>query len=49
MMSSMPLPDSPRVMMALIGPVVGLVSGAVIGLFALAARKLLKHPSRDSV
>jgi hypothetical protein len=49
MMSSMPLPDSPRVMMALIGPVVGLVSGVVIGLFALAARKLLKHPGRDSV
>lgn len=49
MMSSMPLPDSPRVMMALIGPVVGLVSGVVMGLFALAARKLLKHPGRDTI
>jgi len=49
MMISMPLPDSPRVMMALIGPVVGLVSGVIIGLFALAARKFLKHPSRETV
>jgi hypothetical protein len=49
MMSSMPLPDSPRVMMALAGPVVGLASGVVIGLFGLAARKLLQHPSRDIV
>jgi len=36
-------------MMALIGPVVGLVSGVVMGLFALAARKLLKYPGRDTV
>ena len=43
MMSSMPLPDSPRLMMALTGPVVGLVSGLVIGLLALAARKILKR------
>ncbi len=41
MMSSMPLPDSPRLMMALVGPVIGVVSGALIGLLALVARKLL--------
>jgi uncharacterized membrane protein len=41
MMSSMPLPDSPRLMMLLVGPVVGAVSGAVIGLFAVVAGKLL--------
>jgi hypothetical protein len=40
MMSSMPLPDHPRVMMALVGPVIGLVSGVVLGLFAVIARKL---------
>jgi hypothetical protein len=39
MMSSMPLPDSPRLMMALVGPVIGVVSGLVIGaLTVLAAR-----------
>jgi hypothetical protein len=31
MMSSMPMPDSPRLMMMLVGPVIGVVSGAVIG------------------
>jgi hypothetical protein len=41
MMNSMPLPDSPRLMMALIGPLVGLVSGLALGLLALGAHKLL--------
>jgi len=42
MTSSMPLPDSPRLMMGLVGPIVGLISGVIIGLFALVAAKLLK-------
>jgi hypothetical protein len=41
MMTSMPLPDSPRLMMALTGPVIGIVSGLVLGLFAVAASKLM--------
>lgn len=41
MMASMPLPDSPRLMMALIGPVIGVVSGLVLGLFAVVAAKLV--------
>ena len=41
MMSSMPFPNSPRLMMALVGPVIGIVSGAVIGLFALVAVRIL--------
>src|SRR5262245_18885648 len=41
MMSSMPAPDSPRLMMAMVGPLIGIVSGALIGLLALLARKLL--------
>ena len=45
MMQSMPLPDSPRLMMALTGPLVGLISGVVIGIFALIAGKLLKSSS----
>ena len=42
MMSKMPLPDSPRIMMLMMGPVVGLVSGLVLGLFALIASKMIK-------
>jgi hypothetical protein len=42
MMSSMPLPDSPRLMMACVGPIVGVVSGTIIGLLAFAAAKLVK-------
>lgn len=47
MMKSMPLPDSPRMMMALMGPIIGLVSGIVIGLVSLLAAKLIK-PKRLS-
>jgi hypothetical protein len=42
MMKSMPMPDSPRLMMAMTGPVIGVVSGVVIGLFALVAGKLFR-------
>jgi hypothetical protein len=48
MMQSMPLPASPRLMMALTGPGVGLVSGVVLGLFALIAGKLTKSPSSST-
>jgi len=41
MMASMPLPTHPRVMMLITGPVIGLVSGIVLGLFAIVARKLV--------
>jgi hypothetical protein len=41
MMSRMPLP--PRLMMLLTGPVVGVVSGLVLGLFAFVASRFLKR------
>lgn len=41
MAANSPLP--PRAMMAVTGPVIGLVSGVVLGLFALIATKLLKR------
>ena len=41
MMASMPLPDSPRLMMALTGPIIGIVSGLVLGIFAIVASKLV--------
>jgi hypothetical protein len=40
MMANMPLPDSPRLMMLMTGPVVGLISGVVLGLFSFIAGKL---------
>jgi uncharacterized membrane protein len=43
-MNSMPLPTSPRRMMAIVGPLIGLVSGVLIGLLALAAGKLINSP-----
>ena len=41
MMHGAPMP--PRAMMAVVGPVIGVVSGIVIGLFAWIASKLLKR------
>ena len=38
-----------RLMMAITGPVVGLVSGVVIGLLALGAGKLIKGPVAPTV
>jgi hypothetical protein len=35
-------PFPPRVMMALIGPVIGVISGLIQGLFAFVASKLIK-------
>ncbi|MGZ6098096.1 MAG: hypothetical protein ACXWLL_06860 [Myxococcaceae bacterium] len=44
MLARMPMPDSPRLMMLLTGPIVGIVSGIVLGLFSLAASKLVRSP-----
>jgi uncharacterized membrane protein len=38
----MPLPDSPRLMMLITGPVIGIISGLVLGLFAFIASKIFK-------
>jgi hypothetical protein len=42
MLAKMPMPDSPRLMMAMTGPVVGVVSGLILGLFSWVAAKLTK-------
>jgi hypothetical protein len=42
MMQSGPLAQHPRLMMAIVGPVIGVVSGCIIGLFALIAGKFVK-------
>ena len=41
MMASMPLPTHPRVMMLIVGPVIGVISGAILGILALALSKLV--------
>lgn len=42
MMKSMPMAAHPQLMMALIGPVIGVISGVVLGLFALVAARLVR-------
>ena len=48
MMAKMPMPDSPRLMMAMTGPLVGLVSGVVLGLFAFVASRFVKPAAAAS-
>ena len=43
MMKSMPASLSPRVMMLITGPLVGVISGLVLGFFAWVASKLVKR------
>jgi hypothetical protein len=42
MMTKMPMPDSPKLMMLIMGPIVGVISGLVLGLFAFVASKAMK-------
>lgn len=42
MMTKMPFPTHPRIMMLLSGPVIGFISGLVLGLFAFVASKIWK-------
>lgn len=42
MMKTMPMSNRPRVLMAIMGPLIGIASGIVLGVFALVAGKLMK-------
>jgi len=42
MMKSMPVPESPRLMMVLFGPIFGSIFGLILGLFAFLAGKFVK-------
>ena len=46
-MSSVPMALSPRWMMAIAGPLIGVVSGVVIGLFAVVAAWIIRRGTRD--
>lgn len=43
MMSSMPRPDAPKLMMVFVGPVVGMISGLVMGVLALLAARIVNR------
>jgi hypothetical protein len=42
MLTKMPMPNSPRLMMLITGPIIGLISGLVLGLFSFIASKIMK-------
>ena len=42
MMKSMPVPESPMLMMVLFGPIFGSIFGLILGLFAFLAGKFVK-------
>ena len=43
MMTTTPAPGSPRMVMALIGPVIGVLSGLALGVLAVVAGKLVRR------
>jgi hypothetical protein len=45
MMASSPLGSSPRLMMAVTGPVIGVVSGLVLGLMSWFAARMVRRPA----
>ena len=48
MNAHMPLPEHPRLMMLMMGPVIGAASGIILGLFALIASRLVKRSPAGS-
>jgi uncharacterized membrane protein len=46
MMATMPVSVSPRLMMAVTGPVIGVLSGLVIGIFALVAARIVARRAK---
>jgi cobalamin synthase len=48
MMTQMPWPKHPRYMMAVTGPIIGVISGIILGFFAFIASKIVKRPAVHS-
>lgn len=48
-MASMPLANHPRMLMAVMGPVIGVISGIVLGLFAAVAHKIVALRTRPAM
>jgi hypothetical protein len=49
MIRGMPMPISPRLMMACVGPVIGVLSGVVIGLLSMAMGRITGRGGRPAV
>lgn len=49
MSARMPLPEHPQVMMLVTGPIIGAVSGLVLGLFSFVAGKIVKKSTDHEV
>ena len=49
MMTRMPWPKHPRILMAITGPFIGVISGIILGIFALIASKILKRGTVSGV
>jgi hypothetical protein len=47
MMARMPAPDWPRLMMLMTGPLVGIASGIVLGMFAFVAAKIRRRSTAE--
>lgn len=45
MMSQMSIPGSPKLVMLMMGPLIGIMSGLILGLFAFIASKIVKKPT----
>jgi hypothetical protein len=43
MMPKMPMPNHPRLMMLITGPIIGILSGIILGLFAFIASRIVKR------
>jgi hypothetical protein len=48
MMEKFPLPYSMRISMLMIGPVIGIMSGIILGLFCYIASKTIKHKKHNA-
>ena len=42
MMTKMPMPEHPRLMMLMVGPLFGILFGLILGLFAFIAGQVVK-------
>jgi len=47
MMAKMPLPTHPRIMMLITGPIIGIISGLILGLFAFVASNIVKKKAPE--
>jgi hypothetical protein len=48
-MASMPLAKHPRLLMLITGPIIGLISGIVLGIFAYVASKLVSPEAKRAI